>query len=285
MRPATPAIEDRTALADYVEECGDRTDGRLGVLIGYPTGPSPADFDVVLARRADRPYASASVIKLLVLYALYRRHDPGLDGLDDRRSVAEENRVGGAGLLHLLEDPDPSLRDLARAMIAISDNAATNELIDDLGMATVNEVAADLEMTDTHLGRKMMTTLEPDGSEKGAGRPTDPVNTTSPRDCATLFADLRHGDRLSEAARSEQLEVLRNQKDTSMFPRYFPYDLAVAHKTGWLPDAALDTGIVEPATGQPVFFAVFCDRAENGGDATDVVAQVGAATLEWLTPS
>lgn len=280
MRSVSPAIEDRAALDAYVEDCATRSNGRLGVLVGYPTGPAYADFDVVVSRQADRPYASASIIKLIVLRALYGRYGPSLDALDERRTISEQNRVGGAGVLHLFDSPEPTLRDLARAMIVISDNAATNELIDHLGMRAINETAADLGMTDTRLGRKMMTTLEPDDDTDGDAVDA-PVNTTSPRDCATFFAALCHGRSQSEVARAEQRGMLRNQKDESMFSRYFPYECTVAHKTGWLPDAALDTGLVEADAERPLFFAAFCDRAENGGDATDIVAAVGAAVLEW----
>lgn len=284
MRSVPPAIEDRTELADYVEECASRVDGRLGVLIGYPNGPRVEDVDVVVSRQAAQPYASASLIKLPVLRTLYSRYDSSFSELDQRQTIAERNRVGGSGVLHLFDRPEPTLRDLARAMVAISDNAATNELIDHLGMAAVNETAAELGMTDTHLGRKMMATLEADDDTTDTvdeDAAEAPINTTSPRDCAAFFAALCHGRRQSEAARTEQRDLLRAQKDNSLFSRYFPYDCTVAHKTGWLPDAALDTGLVESDAGDILFFAAFCDRAKNGGDATDIVAEVGAATLEW----
>jgi beta-lactamase class A len=284
MRSVPPAIEDRSALADYVEDCATGIDARLGVCIGYPTGPDFTDFDVVVSRRAARPYESASLIKLPVLRALYGRYDPSLRSLDQRQAIADRNRVGGAGVLHLFDPLEVTLRDLARAMIAISDNAATNQLIDHLGMAAVNEAASELGMTDTQLERKMMTTLEADDDTDrttGESDAAKPLNTTSPRDCAVFFAALCHGSGQSPTARAEQRDMLRAQNDDSMFSRYVPYDCTVAHKTGWLPDAALDTGLVESDDHPPLFYAVFCDRAENGGDATDAIAEIGAATLEW----
>lgn len=296
MRPTTPTITDRAELSAYVTDYTERVDGRLGVLVGFPTGPTTEEFDVVVAHQADRPYASASVIKLPILYALYRRHDENLTRLDDPRPIAPANRVGGAGLLHLLDEPTPSLRDLARAMIAISDNAATNELVDYVGLDAVERVTDDLDMSDTQFERKMMATLgDTETDDESASSDTtggesassdtagddDPANTTSPWDCARLFAALRHGDDLSAQARTEQLEILGNQKDPTMFPRYFPYDRPVAHKTGWIPEAALDTGLLAPDSDRPLFFAVFCDRASHGGDATDVIAELGDATLAW----
>lgn len=277
VRPPTPDSLDQDALAAYVDDRATAVDGRLGVLLGRPRGPTLDDFEALAIHGADRPYASASVVKLVVLYALYRTHDGDLDALDERSTIAPENRVGGAGLLHLLDGPELSLRDLARAMVAVSDNAATNELVDRVGMDAVDDVVVDLGLEHSRLGRKMMT-IRGDSDEAGA----DPVNTTSPWDCARLFADLLHGDRLSERAREEQLGLLRNQKDVSLFPRYHSRGADLAHKTGRLPDAALDTGLVEGYGDGPLFFAAFCDRAGNGGDAADVVAEVGDAAFTWL---
>ncbi|MFB6194650.1 MAG: serine hydrolase [Haloplanus sp.] len=299
MRPATPAIATRDRLREYVTAYADRIDGRLGVRVAVLNDAD--DRDIVVSHRPDRPYASASVIKLPVLYALYRAHAGDLDALREPHGLADENRVGGSGLLHLL-DVEPSLRDLARAMIAVSDNAATNELIDHLGREAINEAASDLGMGHTHLGRKLMTTLEGESEESGAesesdadGDSSDPTNTTAPLDCVRFFAELCHGDRLSERAREEMLEALGHQKDISMFPRYLPYEDEgagdLAHKTGWLPTAALDTGVVLPDAGgpgvvaadadSPLCFAVFVDRVSHGGDGTDVIAEIGDAVFAW----
>lgn len=285
MRSLPPTLTERAALAAYVEDCATRIDGRLGVFIGYPNGPEFTDFDTVVSQQAAQPYASASLIKLLVLRALYSRYDSSLHLLDQRQTISEQNQVAGTGVLHLFDRPNPSLRDLAQAMIAISDNTATNQLIDHLGMSAVNDAAADLGMSDTHLGRKMMASLETDSNRDRTSSESDtmkPVNTTSPRDCAIFFAALCHGRGQSSTAKAEQRDMLRAQKDNSMFSRYLPYDYPVAHKTGWLPDAALDAGLVELDDSSPLVFATFCDQAENAGDATDLIAEIGAATRAWL---
>ena len=66
-----------------------------------------------------------------------------------------------------------------------------------------------------------------------------------------------------------------------MFARYAPDDVDISHKTGWLPDAALDTGVVGTDADRPLFFAVFVDDADHGGDATDIIAETGDLVLEW----
>lgn len=286
MRPDRPEIETRGDLADYVDSYAERLDGRLGVFLGFPRGPD--DFEVVHRSRAEETFASASVVKLPVLYALYEKYDGRLGELDEPREIAPENRVAGSGLFHLLDDPGPSLQDLARAMIAISDNAATNELIDEVGMERIEESARDLGMTDTRLRRKMMATLGdndlPVADEWPEG---EPANATTPADCARFFADVVHEATLSSAAYDRLVVPLEEQKYATSFPRYLPFETPVAHKTGSIPSAALDTGYVSHPDGDPddppLVFAAFADGLDNGGDGSDAIAEIGDAVYGWLS--
>jgi len=291
MRPDTPTIDSRAALGDRVDAIADDVDGRLGAFLGVPR--SDDEFDVVYRRHAGEQFPAASTIKVLVGYALYREHDGALGALDRPRAIAEENRVGGSGVARLFEE-DLSLRSLYRAMIAVSDNAATNELIDYLGTDRINDAADDLALSETELGRKMMTTVEDDGGDPDHS--TDPENAISPRDGARLLAELLYGDRLSTRAHREQLRSLRAQNDRWLFARYLPDGLALAHKPGWLPDAALEVGIVLPESGGPgsgnperpretdwpLVFAVCCDHLPGRGEGADAVAAVGDAVRAWV---
>lgn len=313
MRPETPDVDDRDALADYLAAYDDRTDGRFGAFLGFADGPD--DFDVVFERRADEAFTSASVIKLPLAYALLDEYDGNLDALSTRRPVTPENRVGGSGLFHLLSGLGPTLEDLLRAMLSISDNAATNELLDVVGFDGVREACETLGMTETRLRRKLMATLgdnDLDAPDLDLG-PDESANTTSPADCARFFGDLLSEATLSPGAYERLRTPLREQKYGDAFPRYLPYDATVLHKTGWVPSAALDAGVVYPpggggpgeegtengggagsaasdadgadsdaAAGDPLVFAVFVDRLDAGGDGSDVLAEVGDATWSWL---
>ncbi|SIR45142.1 beta-lactamase class A [Haladaptatus litoreus] len=283
MRPTTPTLESRDELGEYIERYADRIDGELGVFLGFPYGPD--EFDTVCARNARRAFRSASVVKIPILYALYERYDGRLDSLAESCPLSPENRVGGSGILHLL-DATPTIEDLARAMIATSDNAATNQLIDLLSMTTVNDSAAKLGMKHTRLARKMMTTLEAtDFEESGVRVPeNEPANVTSPVDCARFFADIACEATLSANAYERMRVPLSAQKDTSMVPRYLPYETEIMHKTGWLPTAALDAGLLSvPEKGPPpLVFSVFVDSVSNGADAADAIAEIGDAVFSWL---
>ncbi|WP_266078619.1 serine hydrolase [Haladaptatus caseinilyticus] len=282
MRPESPTVETRDELTDYVARYADETDGELGVFLGFPRGPD--EFDVVCTRNARRAFRSASIVKLPVLYALYEQYDGRLDSLETSCPLDRNNRVGGSGILHLL-DATPTIEDLARAMIATSDNAATNQLVDLLGMHTINDAATKLGMERTRLARKMMTTLEEtDFGASGVPVPDgEPANTTAPLDCARYFADIAREATLSADAYERMCIPLSAQKDTSMVPRYLPYGTEIAHKTGWLPTAALDTGLLSvPDRENPLIFAVFADDVSHGADGADAIAEIGDAVFSWL---
>ncbi len=182
-------------------------------------------------------------------------------------------------------------------MISVSDNAATNQLIDRLGMAAINDVAARLGMDRTRLARKMMTTLEDtEFEESDVHVPADePTNATTPLDCARFFADLVCETTLSSAAYERMTVPLAEQKYTLMVPRYLPYEIDIAHKTGRLPTAALDTGFLSvPGRDRPLVFSVFIDgvggaeserrraTSDTGADAADAIAEIGDAVFSWL---
>ena len=285
MRPALPPLQTRTALREYITQYQAAIDGRLGVFLGFPdTG---GEFETVVAINETAAFASASVIKLPILYTLYHRHDDDLDHLRSPHGITSRNRVGGSGLFHLLGPVEPSLQDLARAMVAISDNTATNELIDYLGMEAINDRATVLGMAKTRLRRRMMVTLGENELEPRRDLPDDePANTTSPLDCARFFADLVHEATLSPAAYDAMRIPLEEQKYVNHAPRYLPYDTTVLHKTGWVPTAALDTGILDVSTAardQPLVFSVFVDDVSHGADGGDVCAEIGEAVYTWLT--
>lgn len=281
MRPAVPELDSRESLATYLGSYTDRIDEKVGIFLGYPKTAS--EFDIIYERRACERFASASVIKLVIQYALYADYDGDLEKLRTVRSPSRENCVGGSGVLNLFDNPTLTLEDLARAMIAISDNTATNELIDVLGWGRINDSADTLGMSQTALQRKMMVGLEETCLDSGENvhLPNDhPVNVTSPRDCARFFADFVHRETLSCSAYDRMKVPLRNRNFTEMFPRYIPSEIELCHKTGFLPTAALDTGVL--FADNPLVFSVFVDQTSRDSDGADIIAEIGDAVYTFL---
>ena len=105
----------------------------------------------------DYVFPSASVIKTPMLALLMQDAQQGLVDLDAPHKIDDRNRVGGTGILcELGHDYVPSLRDLAKLMIVLSDNIATNEIIDVIGMDRFNSFCKEMGYEHITLMRKMM---------------------------------------------------------------------------------------------------------------------------------
>lgn len=176
---------------------------------------------------ADEPLPSASLIKLLVLGELLRRADAGLS-LSRTVALRPEALVGGSEMVSELDPPSrPTLRWLAQAMITVSDNTATNALIDLLTFHEINALARYLGLSNTLLGRYMMDTAARDRGEE---------NYTSARDAAALLAELYKGELLSTDSRNFALGLLLAQRQPPGPPMNFPSGSRPAYKPGDLDD-------------------------------------------------
>jgi beta-lactamase class A len=200
--------------------------------------------------RADHPFTAASLIKLPILATAL---DSGLP-LGARLPVRPA--VPGSGVLAYLADvEDMSVRDLLTLMIAVSDNTATNLLIDRIGMDQVNAWCARLGLTATVLARRMM---DAEARERGQ------ENRMSAADVASVLTRLATSPFAVTALEAQQLN--------DRLPRHLPPAFRLVHKTGELPGVRHDAGIVYPPSGAPVVLAVLTEGAHDG---SDLVAEAG----------
>src|SRR5580698_4174991 len=171
-------------------------------------------------------FAQASSIKIAVLAELYRQAQQGKLKLTDLYTVqasdlvADSNIMGGLtpGITRL------TLRDLATMMVAVSDNSATNVLIDRVGMQNVNAMLDSLGLPHTRLRRKMM-----DLEAAKQGR----ENISTPREMMTLLEAIYRGKLLNKESTADFFKVLSTNK-ASWIPRDLPADLKIADKPGEL---------------------------------------------------
>jgi beta-lactamase class A len=172
-------------------------------------------------------FPQASAIKLAILLELMRRADSGLVALGDRVDVAAAQRVGGDGVLQWFADGGSalSLHDLAILMVALSDNTATNVLIERVGMANVNRTLAGLGLGEIRLRRPMMRPAE---SARGN------ENIATPRAAARLMARLARCEvPMSGRACGEMRRMLEIPKAGTVSDA-LPADVPVAWKPGTL---------------------------------------------------
>lgn len=112
-----------------------------------------------LALAADEKLPAASLIKVPIIYTLYDLNSKGELDLKETLKPDSNNIVGGAGVLNWFKArPELTILDLAELMIVISDNTATNILIDQIGFKAVNNYLEENGFKATGLKRKMMDT-------------------------------------------------------------------------------------------------------------------------------
>jgi beta-lactamase class A len=154
-------------------------------------------------------FPSASAIKLPILYEVFRQAGQGRLRLTETRVVHAEDIVPGDGILKdLTPGLEFSLRDLAVLMIVLSDNTASNTLIDVVGIDAVNQSMRSLGLGQTVLDHKFFR-----------APPGAPVNRTTPADLGRLMLLMATHEVLTGEACEEMLEILRRQHHTDLTTR------------------------------------------------------------------
>src|SRR5437773_12200900 len=219
-----------------VAETADRIDGVMGVAILDLTDGR------ILLHNADRVFPTASSIKIAILLELYRQDQEAHSGakeksqLDDNNTFDPKDLVEDSRIMAGLTPGVPRVtnRDLAQFMVAVSDNAAANILIDRVGKDNVNAMLHGLGLSQTMLRRKMI--------DIAAARRGD-ENVATPQEMARLLEAIYKGKALSKQATAEFIKQLSTKKG-SYIPRYLPESVQVANKPGELEAVRTDSGIV-----------------------------------------
>jgi beta-lactamase class A len=238
---------------------------------------SVAAVDLVTGRRFERNahavMPAASTIKVLVSAALWSAVERG--GIDPARrvAVAATPAPGGGGLLESMHaETELTLADLDLLMLAVSDNAATNVLIDIVSMDAVNRLGSDLGLAQTHLRRRMMDTA-------AAARGDD--NTTCAADMVALFSALARADGIPLRACRRVLASLAQTQHTDVIPRHLPPgDRVIACKQGGLETVRHDAGLIDEGDRR-IAIAVL---SAPPGDA-DGLARVAALAYDRVAPN
>lgn len=220
---------------DRAREAG----GRVGATVLDDRGRE------ALALDADGVYLAASAIKLPLLMALFADAASGGLSLEERLPIGE--RVDGSGVLRDLRDVGPmSLRDLAALAMTVSDNTATNRLIERVGSSRVNERLDEWGCPTTRLRRAMY-----DHEAKARGR----ENVMTPRETASLLSRVVRGAAAGDEAMTAVLRLLERNTNTTRLGRYLPAGVTLGHKDGWMDDVENDVGVIR--AGSSVIVAGF----------------------------
>jgi beta-lactamase class A len=280
---AVPAIDDPAR----VREVAERFSGDLGVFAKHlGTGET-------VAWNADARFPTASVIKVAIMVEAFDQISRGALAADGMVRVRDAAKVGGSGVARELHDgAELTVRDLIRLMIVVSDNTATNLLLERVGVASVNARLAAYGLKDTRLFRPTFgkrAEVDPElEREFGLGMST-------PREMASLLEMIATGRAVNRSASAEMCAILEAQQDGRMLPRRLPFEIreiVVGNKTGTdeekLPDVSgtrghvrADVGIVR-VDGVTYVVAIFARRVKDRSWMADNAALVAGAEISRI---
>jgi beta-lactamase class A len=219
----SPARTDTTALRRTLDNIASSHRGVLGyAVLNLDTGER-------LSHRGDETFPTASLIKVPILVTLYDLAEKKMLSLDDPLTVLKIDQVPGSGVLqHMHPGMSLSVRDAAVLMTVLSDNTATNLLLDRIVIRRVWQKMEALGLPHTKVHSKTflrMSSVAMDSSVKYG------LGVSTPNEMASLFALLANGKAVSPAADSAMLDILANNTDGELMQRQIT-GVSAPHKTG-----------------------------------------------------
>lgn len=209
---------------------------------------------------ANRPIQTASVIKLPLMLQAFKQIKDGKLTLYTPIVLTKDNQVGGSGILNFM---DPGLRltlkDTISLMMMLSDNTATNMLIDTVGLKPTNEMLATMGLKNTYFYKKVFKPAEgplpADQKEFGLGK-------TTAEEMAKVMESIYRCDLGDRALCLEMITIMRSQQYRDMLPRYLQASDSsedfspIADKIGALDDVRNDVALVYTKSG-PMIISIF----------------------------
>ncbi len=213
---------------------------------------------------------AASTIKVPILVAFFQDVDAGKIRLNEPLTMRAELVAGGSGEM---QDKPVGTKftawETALKMIIVSDNTATNLLIDRMGGAEVlNQRFKAWGLTTTALRNFL-----PDLSG---------TNTTSARDLADLMLQINQGKLVSARSRDRIFSIMQRTRNNNLLPQGLGSDALIAHKTGDIGSIVGDVGLVDLPNGSRYIVAVLVKRPYNDASAVDLIHRISQVTYDYF---
>ncbi len=259
------------------------------------------DTGISYGLRADAPVPTASTIKLPIMVELFAEAEEGRLDWNQKLLLTDQDKVSGSGVLTELSPGDAlPIRDLMHLMIVVSDNTATNLILDRIGGNAVNLRMAQLGLKQTAVMRKIMqaklfpdphATPQPEGMTDEGKKPGNDrwgTGRSCPRDMVLLLEKLYRGELVSKAASQEMIAVLKRQHDHNGVGRDMK-NTVIASKSGALDHLRSDVAIVYSPHG-PVAMAITVNNiaevdygVDNPGNL--LLSKLSGILVEELAPA
>lgn len=222
----------------------------------------------------DIVFAQASAIKIPILMEVYKQAKENKFALTDTRPLLVSNTVAGSGILNAMADPvSLSIRNFCMLMIGLSDNSATNTLIELVGLKNINETMQSLGMKNTRVQRKMIDQPASLRNEE---------NISTPAEAARILKLLYDGKFIDKATSDEILYILqKNPVENSKLAKGIPSNVKIAFKPGGMGGVSTEWGVVYLAK-RPYAVAVM-ENFKTGTVSQDVIGNISKALYEYYS--
>ncbi len=222
-RPVNFAHADTSKIAPALDSLARNFHG----ILGYDV--ENIDTGERWSYRGDETFPTASLIKVAILTQLFDLVDHGKISLADPLTLLDVDKEPGSGVLQFMHNGlMPTVGDAARLMIILSDNTATNLILDRTNIRPVWDKMESLGLHHTKVHSKTFlrnTSVAMDSSAKYG------LGVSTPNEMARLFTLIAQGRAVSPKADSAMLDILRDNADMDSMQRQVD-GLAVPHKTG-----------------------------------------------------
>jgi beta-lactamase class A len=218
-------------------------------------------------------FPQASSIKIHILSEVYKQAVEGKFKLTDIKQLSVSVRVNGSGILSSLGEKSVSLsiRDYCVFMIVLSDNSATNFLIDLVGLKAINESLQKNSATKTKLQRVMM-----DIQAAKEGR----ENISTPKDVMSILEKMYYGTLVNKQSSDDMLSIMKLDKDGPLKSGIAPA-VPIANKGGDIEGVRTDVGIIY-LENNPYIICVMTKMLQREEDGPKIITDISREAYNYF---
>jgi beta-lactamase class A len=304
---AAAVAADIAALRSQIEKVIPRARGLVGVAIKH------AESGTELMINADQTYPMASTYKVPILVELFYQRAAGKLSLSDRVEVEPRDVHPGGTIALLLDGPglQMSIHNLINLMMRVSDNSATDLLLNKLGAANVTARMAELGLDKIRVDRSTLEMiLDQEGLDyatygklplpqlrellnavdaQTAARANERFNATekdvaTPRQMTLLVEKIQRGEIVDRGTSDEIIEFMSHSMiGQARIPGSLPEGTRVVHKTGSISGSSNDTGIVFLPNGGHLIITIFTkDAKAPNAERERVIAEISRLAYDYF---
>lgn len=303
---STKPVQNLERLRAHLQELASAFPGTMGVTVrDIATGQQ-------ISINGDKLFPMASAFKIPILVEVFRQVEAGKFSLDDRVELTADDRTLGSGILTLMSPGlKPTVHDLATLMIILSDNQATDMLLNKVGAENVtatmrkfglNNIRVDrttFELIRDYLAliddaaagktkqqlmnRPQLNTASPERVAKADLEFSRIMkDVASPDDMARLLDMIVKGKAASENSCQQMMTILNRQQFNHRLPRYLPEGTGFAHKTGTIGSTTNDAGVMF-IRGNPIALVVFTmDKRTGRGEVEEQMGRLARVVYDFF---